>query len=730
MPGALSVTPLPPRVVAIQYGIFEAPDETGLSIAVPTSYALYTADNAPDPDVGSNGDWYIWVSNAAIKTYRKILNVWTLVSTISGGGGGGGDLSGVTITDSIFSSGDIDTSVLTSCTLVSPVITTPTVVGGTFTTVSLSIPTIVGGTITGSVITGLASPSAASDAATKAYVDALATGLSIHDPCRVATVGANVTLAGGAPSTLDGVSLALTNRIVVKDQSNPVQNGIYTVTTVGSGVNGTWTRATDGDSGHELDSAYCFVSAGTVNSSTSWVVNGQPLIGTDPVVWNQFFAIGSIPASSIVGTLVFGQIATVSAGSIVGTINAGQIGSVAANTITGLIQAAQIDEVNANAIVGIIDAGNIGAVNATAIVGPILAGQIGSVTASTIIGPIVGAQLTDRILDTLRLVASDISVVRRLAALPALPNTDYPLGSLVILTTTKVLYQNQASVWTVVTASSSISGMLTANDIASVNANIISGLIVATQISSVNASTLVGTITASQIGSVNASTIQGGITNSQITSVNASAITGGISASQITSVNASAITGSISSTQIGSVNATTITLGSLSAIAYTIGSGLNQTTINSSGLTVGNLTINGASSIQTIGISGTYTVSILGGAAGNIGITNSGINASMHVTGFPTFAGNGGNTRVRTTSSHSLILGTNSTDVLTIDNGGNISGASLNNVFNLTLNLSPDTANKCQIGCGEVGGSDPAFSTFFKVYANGQTRYVPFVTSV
>ena len=55
----------------------------------------------------------------------------------------------------------------------------------------------------------------------------------------------NITLSGGAPSTYDGLTLAVGDRILVNAQSTGSQNGIYTVTTVGSGSNGTWSRASD-----------------------------------------------------------------------------------------------------------------------------------------------------------------------------------------------------------------------------------------------------------------------------------------------------------------------------------------------------------------------------------------------------------------------------------------------------------------------------------------------------
>ena len=57
----------------------------------------------------------------------------------------------------------------------------------------------------------------------------------------------NVTLSGGAPATLDGASLALGDRILVTGQSAGAENGLYKVSVVGSGSNGTWIRTRDGD---------------------------------------------------------------------------------------------------------------------------------------------------------------------------------------------------------------------------------------------------------------------------------------------------------------------------------------------------------------------------------------------------------------------------------------------------------------------------------------------------
>ena len=309
--------------------------------------------------------------------------------------------------------------------------------------------------------------------------------------------------------------------------------------------------------------------------------------------------ISTVNATSIIGSINAGQIGSVNANTITGTITATQIGSVNANTINGGIIASQISSVNANTISGSITSSQIGSVAATTITGSITSSQIGSVTAGSITGVIVTSQLTDQILNTQRLIASDISVIRRVSSNPTLPNTNYPNDCIILNTTNKTLYQNLSGTWTAVTSSSNITGTLTSNDIASVSAASITGLIVASQISTVNATSITGSITSSQIGSVSATSITGSITSSQISSVSATAITGTITSTQISSVNATSITGAITSSQISSVNATSITgtlsstqIGSVNASTITIGliSDSQINTISAGKLTAGTIT--------------------------------------------------------------------------------------------------------------------------------------------
>jgi hypothetical protein len=159
------------------------------------------------------------------------------------------------------------------------------------------------------------------DAATKQYVDSTIEGLNVHAPAAAATtanltatynngtsgVGATLTNSGAqAAFAVDGYTAALNDRILVKDQSTAAQNGVYTVTTVGSGsTNWVLTRATDmNTSGSGADQLgpgdYVFVVNGTQNAGTAWVVT-TPLpitIGSTSITFVQFAGAGTYTAGT------------------------------------------------------------------------------------------------------------------------------------------------------------------------------------------------------------------------------------------------------------------------------------------------------------------------------------------------------------------------------------------------------------------------------------------------
>lgn len=88
--------------------------------------------------------------------------------------------------------------------------------------------------------------------------------------CRVATTS-NVTLSGGTPATVDGVNLQVNDRVLVTGQTDATENGIYFVSTLGSGSNGSWTRALDANENAEVSSGLILtVTEGTLHSSSIW----------------------------------------------------------------------------------------------------------------------------------------------------------------------------------------------------------------------------------------------------------------------------------------------------------------------------------------------------------------------------------------------------------------------------------------------------------------------------
>ena len=155
----------------------------------------------------------------------------------------------------------------------------------------------------------------ATSLATKEYVDAVKTGLDPKDSAVMATtanlsytyangtagVGATLTNGSNGAVTIDGIATATANqRVLVKDQSDAEENGIYYVSTVsGSGTALVLTRATDADTATELNGgAHIWIEQGSTNADSGWVCTNDSAItfGTTDIAWAQFSGAGQITA--------------------------------------------------------------------------------------------------------------------------------------------------------------------------------------------------------------------------------------------------------------------------------------------------------------------------------------------------------------------------------------------------------------------------------------------------
>ena len=184
--------------------------------------------------------------------------------------------------------------------------------GVTITDGSVAIGQAVGTSsdVTFNSVTLGADPTAALGAATKQYVDTIAAaGIHYHDPVRVehpgnlpatydnGTNGVGATLTNNstqAALVIDGVTMALNDRVLIYEQTNAAHNGIYTVTNVGSSsTNWVLTRATDADSYGASDEDALgegdafFVKEGTTGAGELYVMNtsGTITFGTTNITF-------------------------------------------------------------------------------------------------------------------------------------------------------------------------------------------------------------------------------------------------------------------------------------------------------------------------------------------------------------------------------------------------------------------------------------------------------------
>jgi hypothetical protein len=223
-----------------------------------------------------------------------------------------------------------------------------------------------------------AAPTGPTDLVNKQYVDFYAAGLSWKQPVAAASMG-NLTLSG--LQTVDGVSLAAGDTVLVKNQSTAANNGIYVV------ASGAWTRSPGADTWNEFLGAIVFVVGGS-QAGSAWYCTAQPggTLGVTAINWSNFSVSSTYTAGtgltltgtqfSITPVGAAGTYGSASSVPVFVTNASGQVSSVTntsiaiANTqVSGL---GTMSTQNANAVAitgGTINGTTVGASTAAAVTG-------------------------------------------------------------------------------------------------------------------------------------------------------------------------------------------------------------------------------------------------------------------------------------------------------------------------------------------------------------------------
>jgi hypothetical protein len=384
--------------------------------------------------------------------------------------------------------------------------------------------------------------------------------LDYKQSTRAVTVS-NVTLISGAPSSVDGVGLVKGDRILVIGQTTGSQNGLYQVSVLGTGSNGTWVRTSDGNENGEIEAGMIvMVTEGAIYADTQWkLITDDPItVGTTALTFIQNYSANSISGGTSNVTVYSNANVTISAA---GTANVVSVGNAAVTFTGNLFPSANITYTlgstalrwkdlwlsNSSLYIGDVVlattgssltinganvlTGNAGAAFSTA--GNITGGNIltgglisatGNITGNYILGN--GSQLTG--IDATS-IQNGNSNVRTFA------NSNVTISSAGVA---NVL--NVTSTGTTTTGTASVSGNITGGNIAATN---LTGTNVSVTGTVTSASTVGGVITGSSTsvtGTTTAASVVGGVITGSSVSV-----TGTINGTTLTGTSLTVTTGNI-----------------------------------------------------------------------------------------------------------------------------------------------------------------------------------------
>lgn len=212
--------------------------------------------------------------------------------------------------------------------------------------------------LNGARITNAGAPQNSNDLATKSYVDSQTTGLDIKQSVRCATTGnlatsyssgaQTLTANSNGAASIDGESLNLNDRVLVKDQTSQTQNGIYDVTTIGDGSNPfVLTRSADFNQTAEVGAgSFTYVEAGTANQGKSFVqTERNPVLDTNNLVFT-VFGETAIGTNSIANNKLQQQAQATIKGRAAG-VGTGDVSDLSADQLVAVINTASSATINA-----------------------------------------------------------------------------------------------------------------------------------------------------------------------------------------------------------------------------------------------------------------------------------------------------------------------------------------------------------------------------------------------
>ena len=273
-----------------------------------------------------------------------------------------------------------------------------------------TVPLTANWALGGFLLNNLGAPAAATDAATKGYVDNVAQGLSTKISVR-ALAATNVTQSG--TQTIDGVALSAGDTVLCIAQTSGSQNGSWTVAAAA------WTRTPDFDDvNDQTRSPYWFVGEGATYAATGWVMTTWPYtIGTTALSFTQFTGAGEIIAGNGLqksgNTLSINTAVTVDISTAQTLTNK----SLAATSLTGTLAAAQFP-----ALTGDVTS-TAGSLTTTIAAGAVTTAKMANLGPNTVLGNATGSSTAPAAVPLLSTPTASAAMIRDVNANVQLNNT-------------------------------------------------------------------------------------------------------------------------------------------------------------------------------------------------------------------------------------------------------------------------------------------------------------------